>query len=149
MSAIDGVFRQGRNLCEAARADGDNNPSSTGEGPLSGVSKPGSWDERRGGTMHLSWNLLHPSSSQTAGPPLTLVRHADAYQRPHVCPYCAQSYIRPTHLTAHLRTHMSEEAKRYVCSVEGCGKRFWTGTHARRHEELHDEPMGHIVRLFF
>lgn len=44
---------------------------------------------------------------------------------------------------------MSEEAKRYVCSVEGCGKRFWTGTHARRHEELHDEPMGHIVGFLF
>ena len=96
--------------------------------------------DRAEGSCGASCRLIHSARNKGQNP-----KADSGPQRPHVCPYCSQSYIRPTHLTAHLRTHMSEEAKRYVCSVEGCGKRFWTGTHARRHEELHREPIPYGV----
>nr|XP_031860367.1 uncharacterized protein CI109_004255 [Kwoniella shandongensis]KAA5527439.1 hypothetical protein CI109_004255 [Kwoniella shandongensis] len=60
-------------------------------------------------------------------------------ERPHVCPNCGQSYLRATHLTAHLRTHLDQEHRPFACTREGCDKSFWTSSHLARHEAVHDK----------
>ncbi|WWC72261.1 uncharacterized protein I206_106223 [Kwoniella pini CBS 10737] len=60
-------------------------------------------------------------------------------ERPHKCPECGQSYLRASHLTAHMRTHLSADAKPFKCEREGCDKAFWTATHLKRHEDTHDK----------
>ncbi|KAI8995510.1 hypothetical protein BD414DRAFT_479749 [Trametes punicea] len=57
--------------------------------------------------------------------------------RPFVCSTCNKSYLRESHLQAHARTHLPSSARPFVCTEEGCGKRFWTSQHLRVHTELH------------
>ncbi|KAK8853452.1 hypothetical protein IAR55_004159 [Kwoniella newhampshirensis] len=60
-------------------------------------------------------------------------------ERPHVCPNCGQSYLRATHLTAHLRTHLDQGGRPFACMRGGCDKAFWTSSHLARHEAVHDK----------
>lgn len=41
--------------------------------------------------------------------------------------------MRATHLAAHMRSHMDDSSKPFVCTHSNCGKRFWTNQHLRRH----------------
>ena len=68
-------------------------------------------------------------------------------QRPHVCPHCSQSYLRSSHLAAHLRTHLDDQDRPFECTFEGCGKRFWTSTHLKRHQDVHDKVALYKVRV--
>ena len=54
-------------------------------------------------------------------------------ERPFVCAQCGASYMRASHRDAHARTHQDESQKEFVCEHGGCGKRFWTAQHLRRH----------------
>lgn len=60
------------------------------------------------------------------------------FQRPFKCshPGCDQSYMRESHLSAHMRTHLSPNTKAHACPVSECSKRFWTTQHVRRHVAL-------------
>jgi len=42
-----------------------------------------------------------------------------------------------------MRTHKNPEDKAFTCSRDGCGRKFWTATHLRRHEVLHDSTEVH------
>lgn len=82
----------------------------------------------------------HPGCQKAYYKPSRLQEHILTHtgERPHVCEVCGQSYFRHSHLTAHMRVHKDEGEKRFECPREGCGKRFWTQAHCRRHEESHD-----------
>jgi hypothetical protein len=57
--------------------------------------------------------------------------------KPFPCPHpgCPESFGRKDHLDVHSRVHRPESERPFVCGKAGCGKRFWTGQHKRRHEE--------------
>ena len=55
-------------------------------------------------------------------------------QRPFICPTCSKSYLRDTHLHAHMRSHQPQSARPISCSHPGCTSRFWTNQHLRVHE---------------
>lgn len=58
--------------------------------------------------------------------------------RPFKCTFegCDATYLRETHLAAHLRTHKGDSEKPLACDEESCGKRFWTSQHLKRHVKL-------------
>lgn len=56
-------------------------------------------------------------------------------QRPFVCTTCNKSYLRETHLQAHVRSHLPDSDRPFECP--GCLKRFWTAQHLKVHELTH------------
>ena len=58
-------------------------------------------------------------------------------QRPFVCTTCDKSYLRESHLQAHVRVHLPSSSKPFVCTEDQCNRRFWTAQHLRVHSETH------------
>jgi general transcription factor IIIA len=69
-------------------------------------------------------------------------------QRPFVCDTCSKSYLRETHLQAHIRSHLPYSARPLACSDLNCDKRFWTSQHLRVHLEWHNGSKPFAVSLF-
>lgn len=61
-------------------------------------------------------------------------------ERPYQCPHagCGKTYIRSNHLTRHEKTHLN--IKDHVCGYDGCEAAFTTKQHLQRHEKIHDSP---------
>lgn len=58
-----------------------------------------------------------------------------------VCDECGQSFGRKTRLRDHkLAYHTGSGECRFVCTVNGCGKRYRYQRHLRRHEHSHGDP---------
>ncbi|WVQ66749.1 uncharacterized protein L199_004940 [Kwoniella botswanensis] len=87
------------------------------------------------------FKCLHPGCDKAYFKPSRLAEHELCHtgERPHKCPNCGQSYLRASHLHAHMRTHLSPDAKPFRCEREGCDKIFWTATHLKRHHDVHDK----------
>ncbi|WWC64853.1 uncharacterized protein I303_107467 [Kwoniella dejecticola CBS 10117] len=110
-------------------------PQASGSGPRSrSTSAPACRTERKFKCRHEGCDKAYFKPSRLAEHELT---HTG--ERPHKCPECGQSYLRASHLTAHMRTHLSADAKPFKCERDRCGKAFWTATHLKRHEDTHDK----------
>lgn len=53
----------------------------------------------------------------------------------YVCPYCSKGFSRPSSLRIHTYSHTGE--KPFVCSEDGCGRRFSVQSNMRRHLRVH------------
>ncbi|KAH9824127.1 hypothetical protein DFH28DRAFT_1077908 [Melampsora americana] len=92
--------------------------------------------------------------NKTYAKPIRLKEHERSHtnERPHACPHCPATYRRDTHLTAHIRMHLPEESKPFVCEWKEkdeededqiCTKRFWTKQHLKVHREsIHEGKKG-------
>ncbi|KZT50644.1 hypothetical protein CALCODRAFT_461473 [Calocera cornea HHB12733] len=85
-----------------------------------------------------------PGCEKAYTKPVRLEEHERSHtgDRPYRCDECGQSYMRDTHLAAHVRTHKPDSEKPYACSTESCGKRFWTSSQLKLHIATHrgDRP---------
>ncbi|KAI9633856.1 uncharacterized protein MKK02DRAFT_38522 [Dioszegia hungarica] len=97
-------------------------------------SRPPSRTERR-------YQCIHAGCDKAYFKPSRLKEHELTHtgERPHACPHCDQTYLRASHLTAHMRTHLPSSARSFECSYDGCDKAFWTATHLKRHQEMHEK----------
>lgn len=59
----------------------------------------------------------------------------DASSGRYLCPYCNKGFSRPSSLRIHTYSHTGE--KPYVCTEEGCGRRFSVQSNMRRHLRVH------------
>jgi general transcription factor IIIA len=69
-------------------------------------------------------------------------------QRPFPCSACQKTFLRDTHLHAHMRSHKSEDEKPFICSEAGCSKKFWTQQHLTAHELAHKGDAAFQVGYF-
>jgi uncharacterized Zn-finger protein len=53
----------------------------------------------------------------------------------YICPYCSKGFSRPSSLRIHTYSHTGE--KPFVCSEDGCGRRFSVQSNMRRHLRVH------------
>lgn len=59
----------------------------------------------------------------------------DASSGRYLCPYCNKGFSRPSSLRIHTYSHTGE--KPYVCTEDGCGRRFSVQSNMRRHLRVH------------
>ncbi|KAH8921341.1 hypothetical protein BT69DRAFT_1283270, partial [Atractiella rhizophila] len=87
------------------------------------------------------YKCLYAGCSNAYSRPSKLADHERSHtgDRPFRCLQCGKTYRKDQHLTVHMRTHLSEEDRTFVCANEECGKRFWTATHLKIHvKSQHD-----------
>ncbi|CAO3620164.1 unnamed protein product [Cunninghamella echinulata] len=53
----------------------------------------------------------------------------------YLCPYCQKAFSRPSSLRIHTYSHTGE--KPFVCTEDGCGRRFSVQSNMRRHLRVH------------
>ena|SRR5258708_1595472 len=71
-------------------------------------------------------------------------------KRPFICTTCNKTYLRETHLQAHVRSHLPKSDRPFVCEESDCDKRFWTAQHLKAHKEvIHHGEKPFKVRLSF
>ncbi|KAI9269250.1 hypothetical protein BDA99DRAFT_405315, partial [Phascolomyces articulosus] len=51
------------------------------------------------------------------------------------CPYCRKGFSRPSSLRTHTYSHTGE--KPFICTVDGCHRRFSVHSNLRRHLRIH------------
>ncbi|CDS07929.1 hypothetical protein LRAMOSA01878 [Lichtheimia ramosa] len=81
-----------------------------------------------------------PPEQRLRSPPLQDVDDQHQLQRDassgrYLCPYCNKGFSRPSSLRIHTYSHTGE--KPYVCTEEGCGRRFSVQSNMRRHLRVH------------
>lgn len=93
-------------------------PSSSPNGSHTTNSPPDAYDD-----------VDSEEDSRSSSPP------AAASNNRYICPYCSKGFSRPSSLRIHTYSHTGE--KPFVCSEDGCGRRFSVQSNMRRHLRVH------------
>jgi len=108
------------------------------------------------------WEGCHKSYTK----PVRLEEHLRSHtnERPFSCPSCPAAYRRETHLNAHMRMHLPESSRPFLCGWQdpasetiaststsladppgACERRFWTQQHLKIHQEnVHQGKKGTV-----
>lgn len=105
--------------CKLVRAQSDSPPEQRLKSPPLQVDLNAAADD----------NNNHNNNNQQ--PPL----QRDAATGRYLCPYCNKAFSRPSSLRIHTYSHTGE--KPFVCTEEGCGRRFSVQSNMRRHLRVH------------
>ncbi|ORY93859.1 hypothetical protein BCR43DRAFT_461205 [Syncephalastrum racemosum] len=73
-------------------------------------------------------------ASSSPPPPASRPNDQDELGR-YLCPFCQKGFSRPSSLRIHTYSHTGE--KPFVCTEEGCGRRFSVQSNMRRHLRVH------------
>ena len=65
---------------------------------------------------------------------------------------CQHTFSRASHLQAHSRIHLPSNSKTFACTRKGCDSTFWTNSHLKKHELIHDKTpvysVSHLKLVF-
>ncbi|KAL2043073.1 hypothetical protein N7G274_004133 [Stereocaulon virgatum] len=85
--------------------------------------------------IHRDSNSMPPAPKGMVGLSKLMQNDAKAGQQRYKCKACNKSFTRPSSLQTHMYSH--NEEKFFACDFEDCGRRFYVGSHLRRHRKAH------------